>query len=207
MKYQDVYLFVFDSLSDWEAGYAVAGINSPQFQRNPGSHRVRTVALRKSPVITMGGIQIIPDIALDMLSPMDSAMFILPGGIAWDEGKNMETVEVADAFLRLGIPVAAICGATAGLARGGLLDRRQHTSNALEYLSATQYSGTDYYEDAPAVTDDNLITASGIAPIDFAYHIFRRLDLYSLQVLDAWYGLYKTGRPEYFDALMKAASA
>jgi len=155
----------------------------------------------------MGGIHIIPDITLDMLSPKDSAMLILPGGIAWDEGKNMESVEVADAFLRLGIPVAAICGATAGLARGGLLDRRRHTSNAPEYLAATQYCGTAFYEDAPAVTDDNIITASGVASIDFAYHIFRRLDLYSLHVLDAWYGLYKTGRPEYIDALMKAASA
>jgi putative intracellular protease/amidase len=207
MKQQDVHLFVFDSLSDWEAGYAVAGINSPQFQRNPGSSRIRTVALGKKPVMTMGGIHIIPDISLDMLSPKDSAMLILPGGIAWDEGKNMETVEVADTFLSSGIPVAAICGATAGLARGGLLDHRRHTSNAPEYLSATQYCGTAFYEDAPAVTDDNMITASGIAAIDFAYHIFRRLDLYSLQVLDAWYGLYKTGRPEYFNALMKAASA
>lgn len=207
MKHQDVHLFVFDSLSDWEAGYAVAGINSPQFQRNPGLSRIRTVALRKNPITTMGGIHIMPDIELDMLSPKDSAMLILPGGIAWDEGKNMETVEVASTFLDSGVPVAAICGATAGLARGGLLDRRRHTSNAPEYLAATQYCGAAFYEDAPAVTDDNVITASGIAPIDFAYHIFRRLDLYSQQVLDAWYGLYKTGRPEYFEALMKVASA
>jgi putative intracellular protease/amidase len=207
VKQQDVHLFVFDSLSDWEMGFAVAGINSPQFQKNPGNSRIRTVALGKKSVITMGGIHIIPDISLDMLSPMDSAMFILPGGIAWDEGKNMETVEVATTFLDSGVPVAAICGATAGLARGGLLDRRRHTSNAPEYLAATQYCGAAFYEDSPAVTDDNVITASGIAPIDFAYHIFRHLDLYSLQALDAWYGLYKTGRPEYFDALMKAANA
>ncbi|MBU1169211.1 MAG: glutamine amidotransferase [Proteobacteria bacterium] len=207
MKQHDVHLFVFDSLSDWEIGFAVAGINSPQFQKNPGNSRIRTVALGKNPVMTMGGIHIIPDMALDMLSPKDSSMLILPGGIAWDEGKNMETVEVAAAFLGLGVPVAAICGATAGLARGGLLDCRRHTSNAPEYLAATQYCGAEFYENAPAVTDDNVITASGIAPIDFAYHIFRRLDFYSLQVLDAWYGLYKTGRPEYFDALMKAASA
>jgi putative intracellular protease/amidase len=52
-------------------------------------------------------------------------MLILPGGTAWDEGKNGE-----------GVPVAAICGATAGLARAGVLDTRRHTSNALEYLRA-----------------------------------------------------------------------
>lgn len=207
MKQKDVHLFVFDSLSDWEAGYAVAGINNPQFQKNPGSYRVRSVALRKAPVVTIGGIRIQPDLALEELSPSGSAMFIMPGGTAWDEGKNVGAVEVARRFLASDIPVAAICGATAGLARGGLLDNRQHTSNAREYLADTQYLGSELYKDKPAVTDDNLITAPAMAPVDFAYHIFRSLDIYTPPVLEAWYGLFKTGRAEYFSALMKAINA
>jgi len=174
MRQQDVHLFVFDTLSDWEAGYAIAGINNPQFQRNPGGYRVRSVALRRTPVVSMGGIRIQPDMTLDELSPTGSAMLILPGGIAWDEGKNHEAVEVARMFLDSGKPVAAICGATAGLARGGLLDARRHTSNSREYLAATNYRGAELYEDALAVTDSNLITAPGTAPVDFAYHIFKR---------------------------------
>jgi hypothetical protein len=55
---QDVHLFVFDSLSDWEPGFAVAGINNPQFQLNPGRYRIRTVALRRGSISTMGGIRI-----------------------------------------------------------------------------------------------------------------------------------------------------
>jgi putative intracellular protease/amidase len=206
MKYQDVHLFVFDSLSDWEPGYAVAGINSPQFQINPGRYRIRTVALSMGSVLTMGGIRIEPDLTLNSISPENSAMLILPGGTAWDMGKNMEAVEMAGAFLKSGVPVAAICGATAGLARGGLLDHRRHTSNAREYLAATRYQGLELYEDGPAVTDNNVITASGIAPLEFALHIFRRLGLYTSEVLDAWYKLFKTGRSEYFDALMQATS-
>lgn len=205
MKQEDVHLFVFDSLSDWEPGYAVAGINSPQFQLDPGRYRVRTVALRRGSISTMGGIRIEPDLSLDTISPKNSAMLILPGGTAWDMGGNMEAVEVAGAFLNAGVPVAAICGATAGLARGGLLDHHRHTSNSRAYLAATRYRGTAFYEDAPAVADGNVITASGIAPLEFARHIFRRLALYSPQLLDAWYGLFKTGRPEYFDAPMQAA--
>jgi len=207
MKQQNVNLFVFDSLSDWEAGYAIAGINNPQFQKNPGRYRVRSVSLRKSPVMTIGGIRIQPDLALEELSPTDCAMFIMPGGTAWDEGKNTEAVEVARTFLASSIPVAAICGATAGLARGGLLDTRRHTSNAREYLAATQYLGAELYEDTPAVTDNNLITAPAMAPVDFAYHIFKCLDIYSPPVLEAWYGLFKTGRAEYFGELMKAMNA
>jgi putative intracellular protease/amidase len=207
VKQQNVHLFVFDSLSDWEPSYAVVGINSPQFQLNPGRYRIRTVALRSGSVLSMGGIRIEPDLSLDSISQEDTAMLILPGGTAWDMGQNMEAVEVASAFLRSGVPVAAICGATAGLARGGLLDHRRHTSNSREYLAATQYLGSALYEDVPAITDDNVITASGIAPVDFAQHIFRRLGLYTPQVLDAWYQLFKTGQPEYFGALMRAAGA
>jgi len=207
MKPQDVHLFVFDSLSDWEIGYAVAGINNPQFQLNPGAYRVQTVALQCASVLTIGGIRIMPDRTLDSLSPDDSAMLILPGGSTWDAGQNGETVEVARAFLEAGVPVAAICGATAGLARGGLLDQLRHTSNAPDYLAATGYRGAALYEDSPAVTDGNVITASGVAPVDFAQHIFRRLNLYRPTLLDAWFGLFKTGRPEYFAALMQAANA
>lgn len=207
MKRQDIYLFVFDSLSDWEFGYAAAGINSPPFQKNPGRYQIRTVASSGDKVTTMGGIRIEPDLTLAEISPEENAMLILPGGLAWDMGQNMEAVELAGAFLNSGVPVAAICGATAGLARGGLLDRRQHTSNAREYLAATRYTGGELYIDIPAVTGENVITASGVAPVDFAREIFLRLDLYTPQVLDAWYGLYKTGEAHYFEELMRAGGA
>jgi putative intracellular protease/amidase len=207
MKQQDVHLFIFNSMSDWEASYAIAGINNPQFQKNPGRYRVRTVALRKAPVSTVGGLCIEPDLPLDELTAPVSSMLILPGGSTWDEGRNTEVIEVARMFLESGKPVAAICGATAGLARGGVLDNRRHTSNAREYLAATQYKGAELYEDVPTVTDNNLITAPAMAPVDFAYHIFKWLDIYTPPVLEAWYGLFKTGRPEYFGELMKAADS
>lgn len=207
MKAHDVYLFVFDGLADWEIGYAVAGINNPQFQLNPGRYRVRTVSLQGTSALTVGGIRIEPDLALASVSPKDGAMLILPGGAAWDLGQYMEAVALARTFLIAGVPVAAICGATAALARGGLLDRHRHTSNAHEYLAATGYRGASFYEESPAVTDDNLITAPGTAPLEFAQHIFQRLNLYSPEVLDAWYGLFKTGKPEYFGALMQVAEA
>jgi len=199
-----VYLFVFDGMSDWEASYAITGINNPQFQKNPGRYRICTVAINKKSVVSMGGLCIQPEQTLSELSLDNAAMFIMPGGTAWDEGKYSEVVDVARTFLSTNIPVAAICGATAGLAREGILDTRRHTSNAREYLLATQYSGIEFYEDKPAVTDGALITASGVAPVDFAYHIFKCLDIYSMPVLEAWYGLFKTGRSEYFEALMKA---
>lgn len=206
MSKETVHCYVFDTLADWEHGFAVSGINNTQFHRVPGRWRVQTVAPRRDPVATAGGVRIIPDMTLDELSPSQSSMLILPGGDTWDEGGNTEAVEKAREFLASGVPVAAICGATAGLARGGLLDERRHTSNAREYLAATGYRGGALYQDEPAVTDGDLITAASMAPLEFAYHIYRRLDLYAPDVLEAWYGLFSTRKPEYFAELVRLVS-
>ncbi len=202
-----VHLAVYDALSDWEPGVAVAHVNDPQFQHDPGRYVVRTVGATRDPVTTMGGVRITPDLALADLEPEDSAMLILSGAHGWEAGANAGMVEAARRFLDAGVPVAAICGATAGLALGGLLDDRRHTSNAPEYLAAMGYAGGPRYVDAPAVTDGPLITASGIHPVAFAREIFAALELYEPQVLEAWYGLYATGDPAWYGRLMAAAPA
>jgi len=203
MKQNTVHLFVFDTMSDWEVGYAAVGVNQPMFQKQPGSFRIQTVGLDKALVRTMGGLAIQPDSLLDELNPADSAMLILPGGITWDAGKNVEAVEKAKDFLAAGLPVAAICGATAALARAGILDDRPHTSNSLDYLKATGYRGEAFYEDRPTVIGNNVITAPGIAPLEFARCIFEKLDIFASKKLDAWYQLFKTGDASYYAVLAK----
>ena len=202
-----IHLTVYDTLADWETAYAVAHVNDPQFQREPDRFAVRTVAATSAPVTTMGGIRIAPDLTLDELDPAESAMLVLPGAQTWDTGGNGEMADAAAAFLDAGVPVAAICGATAGLARAGVLDARPHTSNAPEYLAMTGYAGAAHYVDAPAVTDGDLITASGIHPVPFAHEVFARLGLYTPEVLEAWTGLYGTGDPAWFGRLMEASAS
>jgi len=196
-----VHLFVYDTLADWEPGYAVAGINNPEHQTQPGRYRVRTVGRDRTPVTTAGGVTILPDMGVAELDPAESAMLIIPGGFAWDHGDVAGVGDVARAFMAAGVPVAAICGATSGLARAGLLDDVAHTSNAAEYLQATGYGGAAHYRDEPVVCDGNLITAPGTAPLEFAREIFRVLELYEPRVLDAWYALFKTGDASHFYAL------
>jgi putative intracellular protease/amidase len=105
------------------------------------------------------------------------------------------------------VPVAAICGATAGLARAGILDNVQHTSNARAYLEATGYQGAALYQDQLAVTDGNVITATSAAPLEFAYQIIKKLEVYTTETLEAWYGLFKTGDAAYYGALPQQANA
>jgi len=202
-----VHLYVFDTFADWEAAYAVAGIHQPTYQKAPGTWQVKTVGAAQSLVRSMGGVAVLPDLTLDDLRPEDSAMLILPGGQGWDQGLHLQAAHKAREFLAAKVPVAAICGATAGLARVGVLDERRHTSNALAYLKGTGYHGTDRYEDVPAFNDGLLITAGGMAPLEFSVEIFKCLGIYEPEVLDAWYELYKTGRSQYFARMQEAAAA
>lgn len=77
---QTLHLFVFDTLADWETGYAIAGINNPKAQANPRRYQVKTVGLTTEPIITIGEIRILPDLTPAEMKP--DAMLILPGGEA-----------------------------------------------------------------------------------------------------------------------------
>jgi putative intracellular protease/amidase len=205
MRANAVHLFVFDTMADWEAAFAIAAINNPQFQRVPGRYRVVTVGLSREPVTTIGGVRIQPDIALQEVSPLASSMLILPGGQSWEYGANAAAIEMTRRFIAYCIPVAAICGATLALAKAGLLDNRYHTSNAREYLAGIGYRGSRFYRNKPAVTDQGVITASGVAPIEFAREIFEALNVYSTDVLEAWYALYKHGDASAYFELAQPA--
>lgn len=203
MEAQTVHLYVFNGMADWEPAFAIAGINNPRFRREPGRFRVATVGATLSHIVTMGGVRVRPDLALDDLLPTASALLILPGGDAWERGENQDAVSKASELLAIGNPVAAICAATLAVAREGLLDNRLHTSNSPEYLKASGYRGFALYRNIPAIADGNLITASGVAPVDFAYQIFGTLGLYTEPVLDAWYALFKQGDPSKYKNLAR----
>ena len=204
-----VHLFVFDGYADWEPAFAVAGIGNPQFHREPGRWRVRTAAERiDRSVRSMGGVAVRPDLALEALRPSASRLLILPGGPGWEDATaHGAALAAALRFLDAGVPVAAICGATAGLARTGRLDARPHTSNALSYLKGTGYGGAEHYVDEPAVSDGVLITAGGMAPLEFAREIFAALAIYDEDALESWYRLFKTGKSEHYARLARTAEA
>lgn len=196
-----VHVAVHDTLADWETGHLTTALRGTAFHRGPG-YTVRYVGDTTAPVTTMGGMRVLPDLALSDLDPSDSAMLVLPGSEIWATDAYAPFVEKARDFLRAGTPVAAVCGATGALAAAGLLDDRGHTSNAPEFLAATGYAGAAHYVDAPAVVDGDLVTASGVAPVEFARAVLTRLDAWSPDVLDSWFKLYRHQDPEGFHELM-----
>ncbi|QBD80764.1 glutamine amidotransferase [Ktedonosporobacter rubrisoli] len=207
MELRIVHLFLAEAFSDIESSFVLQALNAPPVPTLKKRYQVKTVAESSAPVTTAGGITILPDITLAELAPAQSAMLILPGSPVWPYGKHAAAVEKARAFLEQDVPVAAICEATVALAKAGLLNGRQHTSNIPEYLLVENYEGYELYQYQPVVTDGNLITASGLAPLDFAYHILTKLQAYPPRVLGAWYSMYETMNAEYFFDLHRAAEA
>ncbi len=173
-------------------------------QINPEKYQLKTFSSDGKPVRTIGGILITPDLSMDEVTVLGAEMLILPGGPSWDEGCNQDVILLAKKFHDNQIKVAAICGATLGLAKIGMLDCIQHTGNSKGYLLNSHYQGGDYYSEALSVCDKAIITAPGTAPLEFAREIFKELNLYKTEVLDAWYHLFKTSSPEAFPMLMKA---
>ncbi|MFD6434825.1 type 1 glutamine amidotransferase family protein [Streptomyces venezuelae] len=191
-----VHLALYDTFADWETGHATAWL--ARF-----GYEIRTVAPSAEPVVSLGGLRVQPDLSLAELRPEDSSLLILPGADLWDTSDDLAPfARTARAFLDAGVPVGAICGATAGLAREGLLDDRAHTSGASMYLAATGYKGGERYAEADAVTDGNLITAGPTEPVAFAREIFARLgDVLDAEKLDAWFRLFHDSDPAAYETL------
>ncbi|MCF3124777.1 DJ-1/PfpI family protein [Streptomyces arenae] len=196
MHRKPAHLAVYDTLADWETGHTTAWLTRFGYE-------IRTVAPSAAPVVSMGGLRIQADLTLEELRPEDSSLLILPGADLWDAGDDLAPfARTARAFLDAGVPVAAICGATAGLAREGLLDDRAHTSAASMYLTATGYKGGERYVETDAVTDGDLITAGPTEPVAFAREVFGRLgDVFDAEKLDAWYRLFHDSDPAAFETL------
>jgi putative intracellular protease/amidase len=182
-------LLVFDGLADWEPALALCEINKS------GKFDVVTVGLSESPITTMGGYKVSPDLTLDTVNQDEVAIFIMPGGEMWEQGPNEDLIKLLHQFHAKGTIIAAICGATLEIARAGLMQGILHTSNSKGYLKAMlpEYRDDNYYVDKLAITDKNLITASGLGSVEFACEIVRLLNIYSREETQELYEMFKHG--------------
>jgi putative intracellular protease/amidase len=198
----DVVLYATDTMADWEYAYLTAGLA----WTDDGRFRLRVLGAGAGPVTTKGRLRLATDGDLAAVDEDQVALLVLPGADTWGSGHEA-ALALAGRLLDRGVPVAAICGATLGLARAGLLDERDHTSNAADFLAMSGYAGGARYRDEPVVEDRDVITAPATRPVDFAAAVFRRLEVFPPAVVDAWYGLYTTGERRYFDQLTGAGTA
>ncbi len=202
----NVYLYVLNTLADWEIGYLTAEINSGRFlDKTKTPVNLIKIGNTLESIKTMGGIAITPDECIDKITFHEKDLLILPGAEIWLEESNNKILNLVSDVINKNVIIAAICGATMALAQKGLLNNRKHTSNDKEFLKmiCPGYSGEKFYLNLPAVADDNLITASGVAALEFSYEVLKKTNLMKPATLESWYQLYKTQEGKYFYSLME----
>lgn len=201
-----VYVYVLETLADWELGYITSELHSGRFFKKDAERvSLKTVSYSKEPIHTMGGITVIPDCLIDDIVISETSVLLLPGADTWNDPRHGAIIKKAGEFLSIGATVGAICGATTALANYGLLDNRRHTSNGQGFLEmfCPAYKGQNFYVDEPSVADNNLITANPTASLLWAKQILEHLGVFQADTLEFWYEYFSTGKAESFFALMQ----
>ena len=182
-----VHCLVFEGFSDWEPAFVL-----PELRKN--SVEVISVGFSKEAVTSLGGLRILPDEDIFKMDLYKIKTLIIPGGTLWEKEIPNDLIFLVQKLHAAGTLLAAICGATVFLAKAGLLDSCKHTSNYLDYLKnmVPSYKGELHYSSLHlAVSDQNIITASGLGAIEFAQTILTTLQVYSEEKAVAWFNFFK----------------
>ncbi|HEG7162012.1 TPA: DJ-1/PfpI family protein [Staphylococcus aureus] len=203
---KNVYFYIIDGLADWEISNILAELNSKRFfKKDAQTINIEMVSNSKTPITTMGDINIKPECLIEEISISKDTFLILPGSDTWNDSKHLPVIKIAKEVLSNGGYVAAICGATISLADIGILNAYYHTSNDLLYLESfsSNYHGQKLYIDQPSVSHKNLITASSTGALMWTKDILHHLDVFKHSTLDAWFNYFSTGNSKYYFELQQ----
>ncbi len=185
-------LFVsLQQFADWEAAYITSAVN----MLGQGQYSIKTVSLSKDCVCSIGGFRVLPDYDIQSV-PDNYEALILIGGMTWREENAQQIKVLVEDCYNKGKVLGGICDASAFLGTTGVLNNVIHTSNDLKDLkqwAGNAYTGEQNYVCRQAVSDKNIITANGTAPMEFAKEILLALDVASEEKITEWYNFHKLG--------------
>lgn len=152
-------------------------VAGPESRRSEDSapFRVFTVAKTAAPVVTTGGLGVIPHHAFADAPPID--LVVVPGG--WGTRGLLQDPETLAWIRRVAgraRRVTSVCTGALLLAKTGLLQGRHATTHwgALDTLASLQGGVT--VEREHRVVDDGIITSAGVASgIDMAFYVVETL--------------------------------
>ena len=161
-----------EGYADWETALLNAAARS-YFQID-----TRFATPGGKPVTSSGGLKVTPDLAVEDIDVGAIDALVVNGGTAWSQADAPDIGKVLLAARDAGKTVAGICDGTLALARAGLLDEVEHTSNSTDNLTPTGYQGASRYQDQPdAVVSGKIVTAPGTAPVSFMGGVLQTLGL------------------------------
>lgn len=165
--------FVFIPVfADWEFGL-LSGSAADWFG-------LKTVALTPGggPVTSIGGFGLSGERSFDPAENADLDAVAVIGSDTWPSADAPDISPLLHAVAARGGLVGGICGGTLALARAGLFENADHTSNGRDWIlrHLPGYAGRDRYRDVPhAVADGRIVSAPGSAPGTFAVEFLSAL--------------------------------
>ncbi|MCL2136691.1 MAG: DJ-1/PfpI family protein [Coriobacteriia bacterium] len=198
-------LFVLvDEFADHEYPFLASSLQDG-IKELQSPYEVKTLAVSKDPLKSMGGFTILPDYSINDC-PDDFSALVLIGGNTWRDTKAKLFAPLLKDSMDKGRIVGAICDATVFMGMNALLNTKKHTSNTLSDLMAAgkdSYTGQNNYQYEQAVRDGNLVTANGSAYLEFTAEVLEALDAFPLDYIQEDYRLYKFG---YYEAIASATN-
>lgn len=162
----------------------------------------KVVAPTMEPIKSIGGFRTLPDYSFETM-PDDYAALVLIGGFGWTTSVAGLVVPIVHKAIERGKIVGAICNGASFMAKCGSLNTVKHTGNGLEQLKlwgGDNYNNPDGYIHAQAVSDKNIVTANGSAPLEFAKELLLLLENDMPERIEMYYQFYKQGFCTLFPA-------
>lgn len=196
MNKKEVIFVLLNEFADWEGAYLAANLNLGVKPGHPVLYTVKTLSVTKEAVISVGGFRVLPDYGINDDLPDDYAGLVLIGGMRWFSPEAEQIVPLVEKAISDNKVVAGICNASVFLGMHGYLNNIKHTSNGLDYIrqfAGEKYTGEAGYVNEQAVRDGNVVTANGMAPLEFCREVLCALEADSPDVIEESYLYYKNG--------------
>ena len=174
-------------------------------KENP-KYENKIVAETMEPVEAISGFRILPDYTFDTI-PEDYAALVLIGGYGWKSEAAELVVPLVEEAIRKGRIVGAICNAASWMASKGFLNDVRHTGNGVEQLQlwgGEHYTNAANYENAQAVSDNNIVTANGSGHLEFACEILNLLKNDEPKEIEMYKTFYKMGLVDFANMMSQA---
>jgi len=155
--------------------FSVTRLNEEKRREELSPFNLMLVAETKEPVVTTGGITVLPHYDLDECPPLD--ILVIPGG--WGTRKEMNNDRLLKWIVERSKQIeilASVCTGALLLGKAGLLDGKRATTHwrSLDWMQEL-FPGTTVEKHLHFVEEGNLFTSAGIsAGIDMALKVVSR---------------------------------
>ncbi len=162
------YVLIYETFVQFEV------VLTNYFMKTQGE--IVTVGLDDKEVTSWEGFKTVPHITIEQVNLDQVDLFVIPGGEPAQIENNEQLSKLLIELYNKNKVIAAICAAPIHLARAGVLDDHEFTTN-LPINEFASFTNENFVDDN-VVVDRNIITGKAAGYVDFALEIGKKMDIF-----------------------------